>query len=407
MKRRKLLLGLLGAALAASLAPAVAMAATPAKPTIDQGCITLTQPVSGSSIKISWLKDTAATKYAVRYSRSSTMKGAKYKYVSSKYTSTTITGLKAGYNYYFQVRAYGKTTKTTPKYKWSTARHCSTAYKGKVNSYSWKQLKSISNKIAACTSKSQALSVARKYSLIGASKRLSGFEYKNVKIYGVTFKAQIVDFWRDTRTTGKKAGITFMLKECPDCGELDKAGGSKWSTSSARTWCNNDLYKALPSDLRSYVCSVKKISWTPGLETETTYDKISIPSVPEVWGLATASSVASGWEDRQIMGEYQYKYFADVNVGVRAKTTRWFLEDLDDGNIQQWERSSIYTPVSMKLASAYYLTGSSCSWWTRDLSLLEDGFYAASRGGNMDFNNVVKSNTSSSIPPSYRPVFCI
>ncbi|MDO4501844.1 MAG: fibronectin type III domain-containing protein [Coriobacteriia bacterium] len=403
MKRSKIVVSLLGVALAAGMAPAVAMAATP--PTINQGAINLTQPVSGSSIKIGWEKDPAATKYAVRYSRSSSMKNAKVKYFSKGTTSTTITNLKAGYNYWFQVRAYGKTTSKTPKYKWSKARHCPTAYKGKANSYSWAKLKSISKKISACKSKSAALSVARSYGLIGASKRLSGYEYKTLKINGKTFRAQIVDFWKDKRKDGTRAGITFMLKECTGYMPFDVDGGIDWVKSDTRTQMNNSYKDFYPTDLGKYICAVKRINWNGDFNTSTCYDYVSIPSVVELWGPDTAAQISTGWKDRDLKGECQYKYFADCNVGTFTKWTIWDCDELGDGpEKSDWYRNSSSVQMGIRLAKSTF-NGAATGFWTRDASDFDDDqvFHSSRSGELLHFSSSNVQTASFGI----RPVFCI
>lgn len=103
----------------------------------------------------------------------------------------------------------------------------------------------------------------------------------------------IVGFAHDNKTDGTgKAGITFGLKNLMASGRaMIAASGviSGWNNCSKRTWLNSDLYNSLPSDLKSVIKQVNKLSATSNANGSivTTVDKVFDFSQYEVSGELT------------------------------------------------------------------------------------------------------------------------
>jgi minor extracellular protease Epr len=74
-------------------------------------------------MKVSWKKVSGASGYQIRYSTKKSMKGAKKKNASKKYSSKTIGKLKSKKKYYFQVRAYKKSGNQTAYGSWSSMKN--------------------------------------------------------------------------------------------------------------------------------------------------------------------------------------------------------------------------------------------------------------------------------------------
>lgn len=74
-----------------------------------------------NQLTVKWKKDSKATGYQIQFSSNSKFKGAKTRTVNNnRTTSKTITGLKAGKQYYVRVRAYQKFSRKTTIYgAWS------------------------------------------------------------------------------------------------------------------------------------------------------------------------------------------------------------------------------------------------------------------------------------------------
>ena len=77
-------------------------------------------------LQVIWKKQTVQTKgYEVRYSTNSKMKGAKKAVIKSKnYNGIYIQNLKAGTNYYLQIRTYGTVKGKNYYSKWSSVKKC-------------------------------------------------------------------------------------------------------------------------------------------------------------------------------------------------------------------------------------------------------------------------------------------
>ena len=81
-----------------------------------------------------------------------------------------------------------------------------------VEDYSWDELSQISQKIAAASSDTEGLEIAKKYNLVSAAGTLDGTQAKTLQLSdGTSVKMRIAGFRQDERADGSgKAGITLI-----------------------------------------------------------------------------------------------------------------------------------------------------------------------------------------------------
>lgn len=138
---------------------------------------------------------------------------------------------------------------------------------------------------------------------------------------GEQLVAEIIDFNHDDLSDGSgKAGITFCLKDAmAEERSMDSINSNSlgYSGTGIYAWLNNTLYSQLPSDLRSVIKTVNKVTsvggeveneWTP-VELVTDQLKVFLLSEEEVSGNTNAGSAPGQG--------YQYPKF--VNVSDRIK----------------------------------------------------------------------------------------
>lgn len=164
--------------------------------------------------------------------------------------------------------------------------------KENVDAYSWAELAQISQDIAACGSRSEAVNVAIKFHLCTSSGTLTGNEVKSFSLSDETVaQAQIIGFYHDNVTGGGKAGISFITKNCvadhPYNDNGKTTGG--WQSSDVRAWLNSDMFGRLPNDMRDAVKAVDKVSDRTGQgnglsDLVTTSDRLWLLSVKESGG---------------------------------------------------------------------------------------------------------------------------
>ena len=179
---------------------------------------------------------------------------------------------------------------TSPSDDSSDSESSGVAVQDSVNNYSWKDLKSIANEIAAAQDDSAATEIAKKYHLVGDDGNLSSASYKNIDD---TFKAYIVGFNHDDRSDGKgKAGITFLIADAsPAKLAMNKDGSNMggWKDSDLRKSIRTEVNWCLPQDLKSNIVRVKKLSNNAGVTTDpssvtSTDETVWLPSMVELIG---------------------------------------------------------------------------------------------------------------------------
>lgn len=138
-----------------------------------------------------------------------------------------------------------------------------------LEEYTWEELAAISADIAQCESETDAIWRAGEFWLCRENGAIDSSQYKVVDLAdGTAVRVALAGVWRDTRTDGGKAGLTFVLldaagthamnhsSEDPSGDSADSTGG--WEASDMRAWLEGDLLNQLPFDLRDRIVSVQK-----------------------------------------------------------------------------------------------------------------------------------------------------
>lgn len=137
-----------------------------------------------------------------------------------------------------------------------------------VNDYSWEELSKISAQISACSSREEALEVAKSYNLTNPDGTLDGTQVKQVELTdGTTAEVQILGFYHDDKSDGSgKTGISFIFKDAIAQHVMNSNGTTEggWANSEMRAWMNSELIALLPDDLRSQIAAVDKLTNSVG-----------------------------------------------------------------------------------------------------------------------------------------------
>ena len=216
------------------------------------------------------------------------------------------------------------------------------AVQDNVNDYSWKDLKSIANEIAAAQDDSGATEIAKKYHLVGDDGNLSSASYKSIDD---DINAYIVGFNHDDRSDGKgKAGITFLIADAsPAKLAMNKDGSNTggWKDSDLRRSIRGEVYKCLPQALKSNIVRVKKLSNNSGATTDpssvtSTDETVWLPSMVELIGKdGLEEELGSGEPDQLAVYEAEGTQYAALQGD---NDTRWTGYDGFTGN-NAWTRT--------------------------------------------------------------------
>ena len=194
-----------------------------------------------------------------------------------------------------------------------------------LDGYSWEELSSIADQIAAAASDEEGLEIAKEHRLCLEDGTLDGTQLKSFELAdGTEAQAQVIGFRHDARADGSgKAGITFITKDCvaerPMNEADDNSGG--WEASQMRSWMSSDLLGELPDGLRAAIVPVSMLTYIAGKTTSassvtSTVDSLWLPSYVELVG---AEQAADGWSNDAYGTVYsaegsQYKLFSDQGV---------------------------------------------------------------------------------------------
>ncbi len=229
------------------------------------------------------------------------------------------------------------------------------AVKSVVEAYTWDELSQISNEIAAAGSEDAAIEVAKRYNLCTPDGKLDGTQVKSVTLSdGTQTAVQIAGFAHDDKTSGGKAGITFIfgesIAEAPMNTTDTNAGG--WEGSQMRAYLNSDGMALLPDELSSVVVPVDKLSNNVG-ETETTSsvtvtsDSLWLFSLPELGGNVPEDRIGDGYglyEDIYVRvfdaAGFQYKLFRDAGVSMSNSDNAILVKTQTDTYSFWWLRTS-------------------------------------------------------------------
>ena len=228
------------------------------------------------------------------------------------------------------------------------------AVKSAVEAYTWDELSQISAEIGAAGDEAAAVEVAKRYNLCTPDGKLDGTQVKSVTLAdGTQTTVQIVGFAHDDKTSGGKAGITFIFGDCVGEAPMNptdtNAGG--WEASQMRANLNGDWRGQLPQDLNAVIVPVDKLSNNVG-ETDavsavtTTSDALWLFSLAELAGAVPASRIGDGYglfEEGYVdildVAGSQYKLFGDMGASMGNSENACLIKTRADTYAFWWLRT--------------------------------------------------------------------
>lgn len=219
------------------------------------------------------------------------------------------------------------------------------AVKSAVEAYTWDELSQISAEIGAAGDEAAAIEVAKRYNLCTPEGKLDGTQVKSVTLAdGTQTTVQIVGFAHDDKTSGGKAGITFVFGDCVAKAPMNptstNAGG--WEASQMRAYLNGDWRAQLPADLDAIIVPVDKLTNNVG-ETHdvsavtVTSDSLWLLSSTELCGAIDWYSDPAYNEVLNAEGA-EYTLFRDAVVSSRD-SNEILVKNLQGSPRYWWERS--------------------------------------------------------------------
>ena len=132
---------------------------------------------------------------------------------------------------------------------------------------------------------------------------------------------------------------------------LTNSGG--WRDSEMRTFVNNDIYNALPEDLRSVISDTYVVSGHGWIDSSnfTTTDKLYLLSTKEVFGKSGTSNIIN--YDTAEAETRQLDYYS--NLGVSTSNYSGAIKYNSSGSAYYWWLRSAYSTTSTRF---YYVSTS-------------------------------------------------
>lgn len=196
--------------------------------------------------------------------------------------------------------------------------------KASLAEYTWDELSEISEKIAATSSESDAIYVAKQYRLVGMDGKLDPSATKTVEFLdGTTAPVRIIGFNHDTPSSGSgRAGITFMFADGIGSMAYNEDGSNYggWPASSISYYLGVELWQNLPDDLENRIVEVNKNTVIDSEGTlSQTGDVIWLPSYIELMGQVDAEFQ----DDASLLQQEgsQYQLFADAGVSAASNNS--------------------------------------------------------------------------------------
>lgn len=219
------------------------------------------------------------------------------------------------------------------------------AVKSAVEAYTWDELSQISAEIGAAGDEAAAIEVAKRYNLCTPEGKLDGTQVKSVALAdGTQTTVQIVGFAHDDKTSGGKAGITFIFGDCVGEAPMNptstNVGG--WEASQMRAYLNGDWRAQLPTDLDGIIVPVDKLTNNVGETRDvsavtTTSDSLWLFSTTELCGVI--NSYTDSVYNAVLNAEgSEYKLFRDA--AVNSKNYNEILVRNLQGSPSYWWRRS-------------------------------------------------------------------
>ena len=213
-------------------------------------------------------------------------------------------------------------------------------------------MKEISRLIAAAGSDVTALTIAKRYNLVGKDGRLRGDEKPVTLKDDTETSVRILGFRHEELAGGGRAGISFEFADVPatHCMNPGWTNEGGWERSEMREWLNNEhrgFLSLLPDDLRPHVAPAAKRTNNRGevmrenvtSPVTATTDALWLLSVSEVYGRLSDQWKYVSWSPAIYDAEgAQYELYADK--GVTAENYGFCVKHGADGaNSWWWLRS--------------------------------------------------------------------
>ncbi|MBP3893807.1 MAG: hypothetical protein J6D34_07200 [Atopobiaceae bacterium] len=235
-----------------------------------------------------------------------------------------------------------------------------------VDAYTWEELGALARAISNASTDEQGLQIAAAYHLCDANGKLDGSQAKRFTMAdGTEAWAQIMGFRHDEKSDGSGlAGISFITKDCVAqhyVNEEDNNIGG-WEGSAMRAWLGQEVFPALPEDLRSQIVAVDKLTNNVGRTDYTsciskTSDAVWLVSMEEIVGVIEKddwmrSALGNGWytDEATASDAYerlerlawtilnlegtQYQLFPDLGLDIYGNNP--FLIKTYQGEVVQW-----------------------------------------------------------------------
>jgi len=219
------------------------------------------------------------------------------------------------------------------------------AVKSSVDAYTWEELAAIANEIELAGGGADSWDVAKKYNLCTPDSKLDGSQLKTIYLQdGTKTQVQIIDFMHDEKTSGGKAGITFLFKDCVAVQKMNKdylkSGG--WRDSDLRDWLNGVFVnELLPRDMLNVMVLVDKETNNKGEARDVscvtkTSDLMWVPSAVELCSeIHWASDKFSYANDICSIEGSGYRLFRDIGVNCN-KSNPILAKGLPSGEAETW-----------------------------------------------------------------------
>ena len=158
--------------------------------------------------------------------------------------------------------------------------------KDSLEDYTWDEIATIAQAIAAADSDEDGVALARAYNITGTATKTFTLGGKQ------TATAIIAGFRHDDKTDGSgKAGITFLVKDTGCTTMYSTADGTSWSHSDLRSFLTNKvLGEYMPQEIAEHILEVGKITDT----NYTSTDPSNCTPVPDrVWPFSLVEIVGT------------------------------------------------------------------------------------------------------------------
>ena len=258
-----------------------------------------------------------------------------------------------------------------------------------VDEYTWEELGAIAQSIASAPTDEEGLQIAITYHLCDSNGKLDGSQTKRFSMAdGIEAQAQIIGFRHDQKSDGSGlAGISFMTKDCVAMHHMnerdDNTGG--WRDSAMRAWLSQEVFPALPEDLRSQIVAVDKLTNNVGRTDYTsciskTSDLVWLVSMEEIVGVIEKddwmrSALGNGWYSDEVTASDAYE---------RLERLAWTILNLEGTQYQLFPDLGLdiygHNPFLIKTYQ-----GEIVQWWERNPSPgFTNNFHICHRDGSPD-----------------------